>query len=44
VPTTCLEIFELSDGSFAVIGTDRTEELEGALPRMRPERRANVSW
>jgi len=29
---TCPDIFELSDGSFAVIGTDRTEELEGALP------------
>ncbi|WP_433725967.1 hypothetical protein ACQP2Y_08030 [Actinoplanes sp. CA-051413] len=29
---TCPDIFELSDGSFAVIGTDMTEELEGALP------------
>ena len=29
---TCPDIFELSDGSFAVIGTDRTEELESALP------------
>lgn len=29
---TCPDIFELSDGSFAVIGTDRTEELEGVLP------------
>ena len=29
---TCPDIFELSDGSFAVIGTDRTEELEVSLP------------
>lgn len=29
---TCPDIFELSDGSFAVIGTDRTQELETALP------------
>jgi hypothetical protein len=29
---TCPDIFELSDGSFAVIGRDRTEELEGVLP------------
>lgn len=29
---TCPDIFELSDGSFAVIGTDRTEELDGKLP------------
>lgn len=29
---TCPDIFELSDGSFAVIGTDRTEALDGELP------------
>jgi hypothetical protein len=25
-------VFELSSGDFAVIGTDRTEELEAVLP------------
>ncbi|MEU7867000.1 hypothetical protein [Dactylosporangium sp. NPDC049140] len=30
--TTCPDIFELSDGDFAVIGTDRTEELRKLLP------------
>ncbi|GIE34466.1 hypothetical protein Ait01nite_075110 [Actinoplanes italicus] len=29
---TCPDIFELSDGSFAVIGTDRTSELISQLP------------
>jgi len=29
---TCPDIFELSDGTFAVIGTDRTEDLESVLP------------
>ncbi len=29
---TCPDIFELSDGSFAVIGADRTESLDGKLP------------
>jgi hypothetical protein len=29
---TCPDIFELSDGRFAVIGTDATSELEGILP------------
>jgi hypothetical protein len=29
---TCPDIFELSDGSFAVIGTDMTEQLESKLP------------
>ncbi|MFF8640519.1 MULTISPECIES: hypothetical protein [unclassified Streptomyces] len=29
---TCPDIFELSDGNFAVIGTDRTEALDGKLP------------
>jgi len=29
---TCPDIFELSDGSFAIIGTDMTEELESSLP------------
>jgi hypothetical protein len=29
---TCPDIFELSDGRFAIIGTDFTEELEGKLP------------
>lgn len=29
---TCPDIFELSDGTFAVIGTDLTEELEPKLP------------
>lgn len=29
---TCPDIFELSDGQFAVIGTDRTGELTSALP------------
>ncbi|MGW7203885.1 hypothetical protein [Streptomyces sp. NPDC054837] len=28
----CPDILELSDGSFAVIGTDRTDELDGRLP------------
>ncbi|MDX3260600.1 hypothetical protein AB0N87_21200 [Streptomyces sp. NPDC093228] len=29
---TCPDIFELSDGSFAVIGTEATATLEGELP------------
>ncbi|PKV88432.1 hypothetical protein [Streptomyces sp. TLI_146] len=29
---TCPDIFELSDGRFAVIGTDMTEYLDGKLP------------
>jgi hypothetical protein len=29
---TCPDIFELSDGNFAVIGTDKTVELDGKLP------------
>lgn len=29
---TCPDIFELSDGRFAIIGTDMTDELEGLLP------------
>ncbi|ATL30986.1 hypothetical protein [Streptomyces formicae] len=29
---TCPDIFELSDGNFAVIGTDATETLRHALP------------
>jgi hypothetical protein len=29
---TCPDIFELSDGSFAVIGTDKTEDLDRVLP------------
>ncbi len=29
---TCPDIFELSDGSFAVVGTDATEALESELP------------
>jgi hypothetical protein len=29
---TCPDIFEVSDGSFAVIGRDVTEELRGVLP------------
>jgi hypothetical protein len=29
---TCPDIFELSDGSFAVIGTDATAALDPALP------------
>lgn len=28
----CPDIFELSDGSFAVIGRDATEKLDGELP------------
>ncbi|WP_405991526.1 hypothetical protein [Streptomyces sp. NBC_00986] len=28
----CPDLFELSDGNFAVIGTDRTEELDSLLP------------
>ncbi|MES5824500.1 hypothetical protein [Streptomyces sp. RG80] len=28
----CPDILELSDGSFAIIGTDRTDELDGKLP------------
>ena len=29
---TCPDIFELSDGNFAVIGTDQTAALDGKLP------------
>jgi hypothetical protein len=29
---SCPDIFELSDGRFAVIGTDLTSELDGMLP------------
>ncbi|MCX5203736.1 hypothetical protein OG897_20040 [Streptomyces sp. NBC_00237] len=29
---TCPDIFELNDGNFAVIGTDLTDTLDGALP------------
>ncbi|MDX2643966.1 hypothetical protein ACFYYN_06565 [Streptomyces sp. NPDC001902] len=29
---TCPDIFELSDGNFAVIGTDATADLDGKLP------------
>jgi hypothetical protein len=29
---TCPDIFELTDGRFAVIGTDLTDELDPALP------------
>ncbi|MFP3987464.1 hypothetical protein U9R90_08145 [Streptomyces sp. E11-3] len=29
---TCPDIFELQDGSFAVIGADRTETLDAELP------------
>ena len=29
---TCPDIFELSDGSFAVIGTDMTDVLDSVLP------------
>jgi hypothetical protein len=29
---SCPDIFELSDGRFAVIGTDLTDELDGVLP------------
>jgi len=29
---SCPDIFELADGRFAVIGTDLTDQLEGALP------------
>lgn len=29
---TCPDIFELSDGRFAIIGTDITAEIGGALP------------
>ncbi|WP_405868708.1 MULTISPECIES: hypothetical protein [unclassified Streptomyces] len=29
---TCPDIFELSDGNFAVIGTEATAELDGKLP------------
>jgi hypothetical protein len=30
---TCPDVFELSNGDFAVIGTDMTDELELRLPR-----------
>ena len=30
--STCPDLFELADGDFAVIGTDRTEELDRLLP------------
>lgn len=29
---TCPDIFELSDGNFAVIGTEATAALDGELP------------
>ncbi|MBD0838162.1 hypothetical protein ICC28_05530 [Streptomyces sp. TRM68416] len=29
---TCPDIFELSDGSFAIIGADKTDALESKLP------------
>ncbi|GIF23780.1 hypothetical protein Ate02nite_65100 [Paractinoplanes tereljensis] len=29
---TCPDVFELQDGNFAVVGTDRTAELVGQLP------------
>lgn len=29
---TCPDIFELSDGNFAIIGTDATEKLDESLP------------
>lgn len=29
---TCPDIFELDNGDFAVIGTDRTDELDAVLP------------
>jgi len=29
---TCPDIFELSDGSFAVIGTEATADLDSLLP------------
>jgi hypothetical protein len=29
---TCPDIFELADGNFAVVGTDRTTELRSRLP------------
>ncbi|MEV1080382.1 hypothetical protein AB0I98_19350 [Streptomyces sp. NPDC050211] len=29
---TCPDIFELADGSFAVIGTDATDSLDAQLP------------
>ncbi|MFI5687489.1 hypothetical protein [Streptomyces sp. NPDC051636] len=29
---TCPDFFELSDGNFAVIGTDATDQLEPELP------------
>jgi hypothetical protein len=29
---TCPDIFELEDGNFAIVGTDRTTELRGRLP------------
>lgn len=29
---TCPDIFELTDGRFAVIGTEATADLEGLLP------------
>jgi hypothetical protein len=30
--SSCPDIFELSDGSFAFVGTDMTEQLRGLLP------------
>ncbi|MGW0905397.1 hypothetical protein [Streptomyces sp. NPDC002853] len=29
---TCPDIFELTDGNFAVIGTEATDRLDGELP------------
>jgi hypothetical protein len=30
--SSCPDIFELSDGRFAIIGADLTDQLEGLLP------------
>lgn len=32
----CPDVFELRDGRFAVIGTERTAEIRKAYPGMRP--------
>ena len=34
----CPDVFELTTGDFAIIGTDQTSELDAELPRLRASR------
>jgi len=33
--STCPDVFELTDGGFAVVGTEKTAEIQQAYPNMR---------